>query len=84
MMEASVPSSEISSGASSRGLVSIGDVVKANMAFAWYFTVAGAKSEELMLVDEQGASLKSVAPCWPMLEIDYQGSKVLIPDILVR
>lgn len=60
------------------------EVVKANMAFAWYFTVAGAKSEELMLVDEQGASLKSVAPGWPMLEIDYQGSKVPIPDILVR
>jgi Xaa-Pro aminopeptidase len=60
------------------------EVVKPNMAFAWYMTIAGAKSEELMLVDNQGASLKSVAPGWPMLEIEYEGSKVPIPDILVR
>ena len=60
------------------------EVVKPNMAFAWYMTIAGAKSEELMLVDEQGASLKSVAPGWPMLEIEYEGKQVAIPDILVR
>ena len=60
------------------------EVVKPNMAFTWYMTVAGAKSEELMLVDEQGASLKSVAPGWPMLEIEYDGNQVAIPDILVR
>lgn len=60
------------------------EVVKTNMAFAWYMTVAGAKSEELMLVDEQGASLKSVAPAWPMLEIEYQGHQVAVPDILIR
>jgi len=59
-------------------------VVTPNMAFAWYLTVAGVKSEELALVDEQGASLKSVAPGWPMLEIEYEGNKVAIPDILVR
>jgi Xaa-Pro dipeptidase len=60
------------------------EVVKANIAFAWYMTIAGAKSEELMLVDEQGASLKSVAPGWPMLEIEYQGHQVAVPDILIR
>jgi Xaa-Pro aminopeptidase len=60
------------------------EVVKPNMAFAWYLTIAGAKSEELMLVDETGASLKSVAPGWPMLEIEYEGHQVAIPDILVR
>lgn len=59
-------------------------VVTPNMAFAWYFTVAGVKSEELMLVDEQGANLWSVDPTWPMLQIEYEGSTVAIPDILVR
>jgi hypothetical protein len=59
-------------------------VVRPNMAFTWYMTVAGAKSEELMLVDEQGARLKSVAPGWPMLEIEYEGNQVVIPNILVR
>jgi Xaa-Pro dipeptidase len=60
------------------------EVVKPNMAFAWYMTIAGVKSEELILVDEGGASLKSVAPGWPMLEIEYEGHQVAIPDILVR
>ncbi len=59
-------------------------VVTPNMAFAWYFTVAGVKSEELMLVDDQRASIKSVDPEWPKLEIEYEGNKVAIPDILVR
>ena len=59
-------------------------VVMSNTAFAWYFTVAGAKSEELMLVDEHGASLKSVDPTWPMLEIDYANQRVSVPDILIR
>ena len=59
-------------------------MVKPNMAFTWYVTVAGAKSEELMLVDKQGGSLKSVAPGWPMLEIEYEGNQVAMPDILVR
>jgi Xaa-Pro dipeptidase len=60
------------------------EMVKSNMAFAWYMTIAGVKSEELMLVDDQGASLKSVDPEWPMLQIEYQGRKVAVPDILVR
>jgi Xaa-Pro aminopeptidase len=59
-------------------------VVTPNMAFAWYCTIAGAKSEEVALVDEQGASLKTVDPTWPMLEITHQGQKVKVPDILVR
>jgi antitoxin VapB len=60
------------------------EVVRSNTAFAWYMTIAGAKSEELMLVDEQGASLKSVAPGWPMLDIEYAGRTLAVPDILVR
>ena len=59
-------------------------VTTANMAFAWYFTVAGVKSEELMLVDEQGARLESVDATWPRLEIDYEGQRIAVPDILVR
>lgn len=60
------------------------EVVTPNMAFAWYFTVAGTKSEELMLVDEHGAALKSVDPTWPLLGIEYAGHRIGVPDILVR
>jgi hypothetical protein len=37
-----------------------------------------------MLVDEQGAALKSVDPEWPMLEVEYAGRRIAVPDILVR
>jgi len=59
-------------------------VVTPNMAFGWYLTVAGAKSEELILVDDEGAKIWSVDPQWPMLEIEYEGHVVSVPDILVR
>ncbi|MGA2111630.1 MAG: M24 family metallopeptidase [Anaerolineales bacterium] len=59
-------------------------VVTPNMAFAWYMTVAGTKSEELLLVDEEGARIHSVDPTWPTLPIEYHGSSVPVPDILVR
>jgi len=57
-------------------------VVIPNMAFGWYLTVAGAKSEELVLGDDQGAGIYSVDPGWPMLKIEYQGRVVAAPDIL--
>lgn len=59
-------------------------IVTANMAFAWYFTVASVKSEELMLVNKKGAALKSVDPTWPMLNIEYEDVHVAVSDILVR
>jgi Xaa-Pro dipeptidase len=60
------------------------EVVRSNTAFAFFFTVAGAKSEELMLVDEQRTWLASVVQPWPMLEVDFSGQRLAVPDILVR
>jgi Xaa-Pro aminopeptidase len=58
--------------------------VRENMALAWYLTVAGAKSEELLLVDEQGTRIWSVDPTWPKLQVEYKGNVVAVPDILIR
>ncbi|HMD90740.1 MAG TPA: M24 family metallopeptidase [Anaerolineaceae bacterium] len=60
------------------------EVVKPNMAFGWYITVAGAKSEEVTLVEDQGSGLITVDPTWPMIEIEYQGQKIAVSDVLVR
>ena len=60
------------------------ETVQANTAYTFFFTIAGAKSEELMLVDEQRTWLASVVQPWPMLEIEFAGQKLAIPDILVR
>lgn len=59
-------------------------VVTPNTAFGWYLTVAGVKSEELILVDEEGAQIRSVDPEWPMLDIEVEGRTVSVPNILVR
>ncbi len=60
------------------------ETVKSNMAFAWYITIKGVKSEELSLVTDEGARFQSVDPSWPMLDIEYQGRRTAIPDIMVR
>ena len=59
-------------------------VAQANTAYTFFFTIAGAKSEELMLVEEDRTWLASVVQPWPMLEIEFAGKKHAIPDILVR
>jgi Xaa-Pro dipeptidase len=59
-------------------------VAQANTAYTFFFTVAGAKSEELMLVEADRTWLASVVRPWPMLEIEFAGKKHAIPDILVR
>jgi Xaa-Pro aminopeptidase len=60
------------------------EVVQANTAYTFFFTIAGAKSEELMLVEEDRTWLASAVQPWPMLEIKFAGQKVAVPDILVR
>lgn len=58
--------------------------VAANSAYTFYFTISGVKNEELILVDEQDASIVSVDPEWLTLSVAYGGQVVNIPDILVR
>ncbi len=60
------------------------EVVKPNMAFLYYLTVAGVHTEELMLVDEQGAEFVTVGAGWPTLDIAVEGRTISVPDILVR
>ena len=60
------------------------EAVQANTAYTFFFTIAGAKSEELMLVDANRTWLASVVQPWPMLEIEFAGQRLAVPDILVR
>jgi hypothetical protein len=59
-------------------------VALANTAYTFFFTIAGAKSEELTLVEEDRTWLASAVQSWPMLEIEFAGKNTAIPDILVR
>ena len=60
------------------------EAAQANTAYTFFFTIAGAKSEELMLVDANRTWLASVVQPWPMLEIEFAGQRLAVPDILVR
>ena len=58
-------------------------LVQPNQAFAWNPSITGTKSEDTMIVTEDGPEFISLAEDWPMIEIDYQGQTVLREDILV-
>ncbi len=55
-----------------------------HQAVAWNPTVTGSKSEDTVLISEDGIDILSEMPDWPMLEITYNGKSIKRPDILVR
>ena len=59
-------------------------VATENMAFGWYLTLPGVKSEELVLLDGEGAHIASIDPTWPTLKVDVDGDTIPVADILVR
>lgn len=59
-------------------------VAVANMVFTWYITVKGAKSEETVLLGENGINIASDNHDWPMMDLDVDGSMIRLPDIMVK
>ena len=59
-------------------------VVQNNQPFAWNPSIAGAKSEDTILATEKGPVTITASKDWPMLSVEWEGKKVLRPDILVR
>ncbi|TVR89305.1 MAG: aminopeptidase P family protein [Spirochaetaceae bacterium] len=63
-----------------------GDLLHAGMCCAWNPSLPGAKSEDTILVEDQGPRVLTEIPGWPMLD-PPQGAPdgtLLRPDILVR
>jgi antitoxin VapB len=61
------------------------ETVLANQAFAWNPSVRGTKSEDTMLVREQGFELLTApSPAWPAVVIEEGGEPIPRADILVR
>jgi antitoxin VapB len=58
--------------------------VQVNSSFAYYLTLTGVKSEDLLLVKDHGTSIASLDPDWPTLSIRSGEETISIPDILVR
>jgi Xaa-Pro dipeptidase len=60
------------------------ETVHPNMAFCWYLTVSGAKTEETLLVNDRDAEIISLANNWPTVAMDYEGTKIAIPDLMIK
>jgi Xaa-Pro dipeptidase len=60
------------------------ELVHPHMAFTWYLTVTGAKTEETYIVSNKGQEIISVSKNWPALNFDVEGKNIAIPDLLVR
>ena len=57
-------------------------VVGKNMAFAWFTTITGAKSEETSLVTDSSQEVITNSKNWPKHRFDINGKEINIPDIL--
>jgi len=57
--------------------------VMPNQAFAWNPSIAGTKSEDTVLVNDEGIEFLSLSSDWPMVPVEYRGQVVEREDILV-
>jgi antitoxin VapB len=59
-------------------------IVKTGQVYAWNPSITGVKSEDTILVNENGFEIISEIPGWPMYSIDIDGAEILRPAILVK
>lgn len=57
-------------------------VVKVGQVYAWNPSITGTKSEDSILVKEDGVDILTQIPGWPTLPIDVQGRWISRPAIL--
>lgn len=58
--------------------------IKAKQAFAWNPSIIGTKSEDTILVHEDGNEIITQTGEFPLVEVKYEDYTILRPDILVR
>lgn len=59
-------------------------IVEENQVYAWNPTIAGAKSEDTILIEKGGPVI--ITPCinFPTVDVEYEGFCIKRPDILIR
>jgi Xaa-Pro aminopeptidase len=57
-------------------------VVQAPQAFAWNPSVPGAKSEDTVLISEDGFEVLTPSPDWPMITVEVDGRRIERPGVL--
>jgi Xaa-Pro aminopeptidase len=59
------------------------DAVVAGQVYAWNPSITGSKSEDSVLIGEDGSEVLSSIPSWPMMKVDIAGQIIERPDILI-
>jgi Xaa-Pro aminopeptidase len=57
--------------------------VNAGQVYAWNPSITGSKSEDSVLISEDGFEVLSIIPSWPMVKVDVAGQIIERPDILI-
>ena len=58
--------------------------VQASQAFAWNPSITGAKSEDTIIAFLERPQIISPTPDLPSLDVEYEGTALVRPDVLVR
>ncbi len=56
--------------------------VKAGQAYAWNPSITGTKSEDTMLIGEEGLEVLTAIPGWPVMQVEVDGLTLERPAIL--
>ncbi len=59
-----------------------GDVVRSGQSYAWNPSITGTKSEDTILVTDDGCEVLTAIPGWPMLQVPVSGATISRPAIL--
>lgn len=59
------------------------DKVAAGQVYAWNPSITGYKSEDSVLIGEEGFEVLSAIPGWPTVKVDVAGQTIERPDILI-
>jgi Xaa-Pro aminopeptidase len=75
------------SGYNSREILLLPDsaqVVQSGQVYAWNPSIAGVKSEDTLIIHEDGNEVITYTGNFPMIELEFQGNTLRRPDILIR
>lgn len=59
-------------------------LLKVNQVLAWNPSIAGAKSEDTILVSEKGAEVLTATGHWPEIDVEVEGVSMKRPGLLTR
>ncbi|HEU4866353.1 MAG TPA: M24 family metallopeptidase [Actinomycetota bacterium] len=67
-----------------KGTPSSGYVLQAGQVVAWNPTITGAKSEDTVLIADDGYEVLTSTGHWPMLQVTLGEATIARPDLLIR